>query len=58
MESDYVRETISYDFDLAAADGDIRSRPRGLDRYEQQLLAKRSEAKHSWSDQHRAEPIA
>jgi hypothetical protein len=58
MEPDYVRETISYDFDLAAADGDIRSRPRGLDHYEQELLAKRGEAERSWSDQHRAEPTA
>jgi hypothetical protein len=56
MEPDNVRETISYDFDLAAAGGDISNRPRGLDRYE--LLAKRSEAERSRSDQHRAEPTA
>jgi hypothetical protein len=53
-----VYESRSCDFTSGIAGGDIRNRPRGLDHYGQELLAKRSEADRSCSDQHRAQPTA
>jgi hypothetical protein len=39
MEPDNVSQTPSYDFAVAAAGGDIRNGPRGLDDHGQELLA-------------------
>jgi hypothetical protein len=39
MEPDNVSQTPSYDFAVAAAGGDIRNGPSGLDDLGQELLA-------------------
>ncbi len=44
MEPDSVNETPTFNFAAATADGDIGNRPRGLDYYRQELLAKRGQA--------------
>src|ERR1700751_694262 len=47
MEPDHVSQTPSYDFAVAAAGGDIRNGPRGLDNHGQELLAERGQAKRA-----------
>jgi hypothetical protein len=47
MEPDNVNQTPSYDFAVAAAGGDIRNGPSGLDDHRQELLAERGQAKRA-----------